>query len=94
METEYGIITTSTSENMSSNEGNCLGSSNIESTQESVIKPTKMQTLQLKLTLLKQHLKATSVKVKWLKKNHSRQVIDNKFISNTKPIYCDLKVSL
>ena len=40
METEYGTITTSTSENMSTNEDNCLESSNIESTSDSIIIPT------------------------------------------------------
>ena len=40
METEYGTTTTSTSENMSTNEDNCLESSNIESTSDSIIIPT------------------------------------------------------
>ena len=36
---------------------------------------TRVQTL----TLLKNDLKATSVKLKWLKKNQARQVINSKF---------------
>ena len=43
-----------------------------------------MQTLQFKLTLLKQDLKATLIKLKWLKENCARQVINSNFISNTK----------
>ena len=52
-----------------------------------------MQTLQFKLTLLKQDLKATSVKLRWLKKNHARQVINSKFNSKTKSVYRDFKGS-
>ena len=40
METGYGTITTSASENMSINEYNCLESTNIESTSDSMIEPT------------------------------------------------------
>lgn len=40
METGYGTIATSTSENMSINEYNCLESSNIESTSDSITEPT------------------------------------------------------
>ena len=40
---------------------------------------TRVQTLHFKLTLLKNDLKATSVKLKWLKKNQARQVINSKF---------------
>ena len=50
-----------------------------------------MQTIQFKLTLLKQDLKATVIKLKWLKKNHARQVINSEFISNTKSVYRDFK---
>ena len=52
-----------------------------------------MQTLQFKLTLLKQDLKATSVKLRWLKKNHARQVINSKFNSKMKSVYRDFKGS-
>ena len=52
-----------------------------------------MQTLQFKLTLLKQDLKATSVKLRWLKKNHARQVINSKFNSKTKSVHRDFKGS-
>ena len=44
---------------------------------------TGMQTLQFKLTLLKQDLNATSVKLRWLKENHARQVSNSKFNSTT-----------
>ena len=54
---------------------------------------TRIQALQFKLTLLKQDLKATSIKLKRLKKNHLRQVIDSKFSSNTKSVYPDFKGS-
>ena len=40
MQTEYGTITTSTTENMSINEDNCLESSNTESTSDSIIELT------------------------------------------------------
>ena len=52
-----------------------------------------MQTLQFKLTLLIQDLKATSVRLRWLKKNHARQAINSKFNSNTKSVYRDFKGS-
>ena len=54
---------------------------------------TRMQTLQFKLTLLKQDLKATSVRLRWLKKNHARHVINSKFNSNKKSVYRDFKGS-
>ena len=54
---------------------------------------TRMQTLQFKLTLLKQDLKATSVRLRWLKKNHARQAINSKFNSNTKLVYHDFKAN-
>ena len=54
---------------------------------------TRMQTLQFKLTLLIQDLKATSVRLRWLKKNHARQAINSKFNSNTKSVYRDFKGS-
>ena len=53
----------------------------------------RMQTLQFKLTLLKQDLKATSVRLRWLKKNHARQAINSKFNSNTKLVYHDFKAN-
>ena len=52
---------------------------------------TRMQTLRLKLTLLKQNLKVTSSKLKWLKKNHQRQAINGNFSSNPKSVYCKFK---
>ena len=39
----------------------------------------RVQALHFKLTLLKHDLKATSVKLKWLKKNYARKVINSKF---------------
>ena len=46
-----------------------------------------MQTLQFKLTLLKQDLNATSRKLKGTTKNHTRKVINGKFVSNLKSVY-------
>ena len=51
---------------------------------------TRMQTLQFKLTLLKQDEKTTSVK---LKKNYAWQVIYSKFSSNMKSVYHNFKGS-
>ena len=42
-----------------------------------------MQALQFNLTLLKQDLNAASVKLRWLKENHARQVSNSKFNSTT-----------
>lgn len=43
METECGTISKSSSKNMSINKDNCLESSNIESTSDSLIGPTTIQ---------------------------------------------------
>ena len=51
----------------------------------------RMQTLQFKLTLLKADLKATSSKLKWVKKNHERQFINSKFVCNSKLVYHNFK---
>ena len=50
-----------------------------------------MQTLQFKLTLLNADLKATSSRLKWVKKNHERQVINSKFVCNPKTVYHSFK---
>ena len=52
-----------------------------------------MQTLQFNFTLVKPYLKATSIKLKYLKKNHEREVINSKFSSNTKSVYREFKGS-
>ena len=45
----------------------------------------RMQTLQFKLTLLKQDLKATSVRLRWLKKNHaSTSLIVNSIVTRNR----------
>ena len=54
---------------------------------------TRMQTLQFKLTLLKKDVRTTSIKLKWLKKNHARQISNSYFISNTKSVFHDFKGS-
>ena len=52
-----------------------------------------METNQFKLTFLKQDLKVTLIKLKWPKKSHARQVINSKFINNTKLVYRHFKCS-
>ena len=65
---------------------NCKNNSNFTNHQKEIKQKfykkygnTRVQTLHFKLTLLKNDLKATSVKLKWLKKNQARQVINSKF---------------
>ena len=52
---------------------------------------TRLTTLNFNRTLLKQELKATSTKLKWHKKKYERHVINNKFNTNPKSVYRNLK---
>ena len=52
---------------------------------------TKQKTLDFKLTLLKQELKATCKKLKTQKRNHERKLINRRFFNNPKGVYRDFK---
>ena len=54
---------------------------------------TKQRTLDFKLTLLKQELKATCKKLKTQKRNHERKSINRRFFNNPKGVYRDFKGS-
>ena len=54
---------------------------------------TKQRTLDFKLTLLKQELKATCKKLKTHKKSHERKSINRRFFNNPKGVYRDFKGS-
>ena len=77
---------------------NCKTTSNFTNHQKEIKKKfdkkysnTRLTTLNLNLTLLKQELKATSTKLKWHKKKYERQVINNKFNTKPKSVYRDFK---
>ena len=52
---------------------------------------TKQRTLDFKLTLLRQELKATCKKSKTQKRNQEKKSINRKFINNPKGLYQDFK---
>ena len=54
---------------------------------------TKQKTLDFKLTLLKQDLKATCKKLKTQKTNHEKKSINCRFFNNLKGVYQDFKGS-
>ena len=52
---------------------------------------TKQKTLEFKLTLLKQELRATCKKLKTQKRNYKRKLINRKFFNNPKSVFRDFK---
>ena len=77
---------------------NCKTTGNFTNHQKEIKKKfdknygnTRLTTLNFNLTLLKQELKATSIKLKLHKKKYERQVINNKLNTNPKSVYRDFK---